>query len=202
MISTSVHMLDLVIVVKDGSGQFVTETTFVTSEPVAFGKALAMCELWMEVNWRVEDNLKPRGWRNRQIKDDKASGSCILAELAAHELAPLLAQDKRRPVGQNWEGKKIIDFSPQPLFIFPCSLYRCLFLRLSRLFFVLFLVGQLRRRRNAFNREYKGAGWGHLVHSPAATASQNWPLSTFRLSTFLVVAIRTSCGLIRVPCWN
>lgn len=85
--SPSVRLLDLVIlVVKDGSGQFVT--TFVTSEPEAFGEALCLCELWMEVNWRVEDNLRPRGWRNRQIKDDKANDSCILAELAAHELAP------------------------------------------------------------------------------------------------------------------
>lgn len=188
---------------KHGSGQFVTETIFVTSETEAFVEALSICELWMEVNWRVEDDLRPRGWRNRQIKDDKVSDSCILAELAAHELAPLLAQDKRRPVGQNWEGeKKIIDFSPQPLFIFPCSLHCCLFLRLSRLFFVLFLVGQLRRRWNVFNREYKGAGWGHLVHSPAVTDSQNRPLSTFRLSTIWVVTECTSCGPIWIPCWN
>lgn len=131
-------LLDLVkLIVKHRSGQFVTETTFVTSETEAFGEALSICELWMEVNWRVEDDLRPRGWRNRQIKDDKVSDSCILAELAALELAPLLAQDKRRPVGQNWEGKKI-DFSPQPLFIFPCSLNCCLFLRLSRLFCSIF----------------------------------------------------------------
>lgn len=107
VISMSVCMSDLInFIVKHGSGQFVRETTFVTSETEAFGEALSICELWMEVNWRVEDDLRPRGWRNRQIKDDKANDSCILAELAAHELAPVLAQDKRRPVGQNWEGEK------------------------------------------------------------------------------------------------
>lgn len=194
--------LDLAkLVVKYGSGQFVTETTYVTSETEAFGEILSISKLWMEVNWRVEDDLRPKGWRNRQIKDDKASDSCILAELAAHELAPLLAQDKRRPVGQNWEGKNYWLLTTATIYFSLLSALLFVF-EAVKTFFVLFLVGQLRRRWNAFNREYKGTGWGHLVHSPAVTDSQKRPLSTFRLSTFWVVTVCISCGSIRVPCWN